>query len=322
MARVRHLASASILVFAFASPVAAAPPRERVVALLNLEAQYGVSPEFAASIGDSVSQQVRLSKVFDRVITQKDIEALLGAERVRQMSFCDSEGCVAELAGAVGADFLIRGSLSRIGSNFLLRLTLLDTRRALTVASVERRTDNNENSLLDAVCPATHEVLATTAAPGASMGECPVTRPLAQAPGPVPPPVAYVAPPAPRPVPPPVAASVPPPVAAPRSTPAAEHAPVIPVGQAPAEGGSSRGPWIALALLGGGAGLALIPASLVLGIGSFFVSGIVVGQVTRVNQTAWAAALAGGGGLFASPALLAITCLAIAVLGVFKIFTA
>lgn len=64
-----------------------------------------------------------------RVVTEQDIAALIGLERQKQLlgAECrEGSSCFTELAGAVGAEYLVSGRLDRFGDKWTLTTTLFD----------------------------------------------------------------------------------------------------------------------------------------------------------------------------------------------------
>jgi hypothetical protein len=61
-----------------------------------------------------------------KVATRKEMLAVLGAERQRQLLTCDESRCMAELTDALGADGLLSGQLAKIGSRYQLDVRVLD----------------------------------------------------------------------------------------------------------------------------------------------------------------------------------------------------
>jgi hypothetical protein len=74
-----------------------------------------------------------------RITTPKDMAALLGIEKQKQLLGCSdqSSSCMAELAGALGADGLITGQVAKVGKRFQLNLKVIagDGSRTLFVHS-------------------------------------------------------------------------------------------------------------------------------------------------------------------------------------------
>ncbi len=94
----------------------------------SLQAQ-GASPEQAAAITDAAVQSLSERKLF-KVISEKDLQTIVGAERQRQiLGLCsqDEGACASGMGEAVGARFVLSGALSRLGTTFQLSLQMLDT---------------------------------------------------------------------------------------------------------------------------------------------------------------------------------------------------
>jgi hypothetical protein len=75
-----------------------------------------------------------------RVTSPKDIAAVLGLERQKQMLGCSSDvSCIAELGGALGVDAILYGSVVKGGSSFTVTLRLINARDAQTLSSFSQR---------------------------------------------------------------------------------------------------------------------------------------------------------------------------------------
>jgi hypothetical protein len=60
------------------------------------------------------------------VITPADIGAALGLDKERQLMGCSEDGCLAEIGGALGADYIVHGELASMSKDTLFTLTLTD----------------------------------------------------------------------------------------------------------------------------------------------------------------------------------------------------
>lgn len=126
-----------------AASTAAAPSaintsaRPRLV-VMGLTPAGGVEPAVAESLTEAVAAEASRVKLFE-VTSQKDFTTLLGLERQKQLVGC-SEGnsCMAELADALGARFVLSGSVARLGEAFQLNLQTIDTTRTQTVGRATR----------------------------------------------------------------------------------------------------------------------------------------------------------------------------------------
>ncbi len=115
------------MLFSVLIAVAAVPAPLKVaiseLGLVRLDREPGTFMVEALALG--------LSQPGISVVTSKDIAAVIGLERQRQLLGCNAEGsCLAELASALGADVLIVGDLARIGDGFRAQLKAVRARDA------------------------------------------------------------------------------------------------------------------------------------------------------------------------------------------------
>jgi TolB-like protein len=111
---------------------AAEPSTEKPkLAVLDLSAGAGVEPSVATAMTSAVISELAAKGYFE-VISSQEMQTLLGVQRQRQIMGCSSEqdSCVAELAGALGARFILTGSITRLGDAYQLALQTMDSRKA------------------------------------------------------------------------------------------------------------------------------------------------------------------------------------------------
>ncbi|WP_164000818.1 hypothetical protein [Pyxidicoccus caerfyrddinensis] len=112
------------------APAPAPKPEEEalVVAVLTLESNESArdsAPGVTSLIASRLAESPRL-----RVLSQRDIETVLDAERQRQLlgiKSCDRGACLQELSTITGARYIITGRLDRFGDQYLLTASLVDT---------------------------------------------------------------------------------------------------------------------------------------------------------------------------------------------------
>ena len=118
-----------------AAALAAAPPK---LAVLQVAAGEGVPQSTAAAITEAVVGEVRRQSRAE-VITQREIASILSLENQKAMLGCQTDACMAELGGALGADRLVAGDLARLGESFLLHLRVVDVKKVRVAAQADRR---------------------------------------------------------------------------------------------------------------------------------------------------------------------------------------
>jgi hypothetical protein len=88
-----------------------------------------------------------------QVVGAQDVQSLLDHEATRQQGGCDEGGitCAAELAGALDASRMVTGQLGRVGSTWVLSLTLIErgTLNVIGRSSRQRKGDTPEELLND-----------------------------------------------------------------------------------------------------------------------------------------------------------------------------
>jgi hypothetical protein len=117
-----------------AAVVAAVKPK---LAVLDLTPGAGVDASVTGPLGEAITSEIQRRGYFD-VLSQRDIATLLGVERQRQLVGCTDTSCVAELSDALGARFVLSGSLARFGDAYQLTLTTMDTQKAQPLGRCSR----------------------------------------------------------------------------------------------------------------------------------------------------------------------------------------
>ncbi|MBX7112709.1 MAG: hypothetical protein K1X64_00145 [Myxococcaceae bacterium] len=85
-----------------------------------------------------------LTKANVRVITSRDIGAMLGWDRQKQLMACNETSCAAELVGAMGADGLIVGDIGKLGDEFALNVKILSSKDGSILAIHNARAPNQK----------------------------------------------------------------------------------------------------------------------------------------------------------------------------------
>ena len=119
------------------------------VAVMDLSGR-GVDEAAAGALTTEVSNTLNQLRVF-RVITREDVKRLLQLEQTRaQCTGRVDAGCMAEIGGALGVDYLIYGEIAKIGGTYSLSLVLLDIGRARAANRVNRKITDAGNLLTEA----------------------------------------------------------------------------------------------------------------------------------------------------------------------------
>jgi hypothetical protein len=126
-----------------AAPPAAADARTRVL-VLDVQSDGGVPPEVARTVGRLIAARLEKRPRLD-VTAAGELRALVDFEAQRIDLGCEQESCLAEIAGALGADVVFFGNIGALGGLVVLSLGSFDTRRGAALAretvEVERLED-------------------------------------------------------------------------------------------------------------------------------------------------------------------------------------
>ncbi len=93
------------------------------LAVLPLKATRLV-PEVVEILDELLIGEIALHDSYE-VIGASDINALLGLERMKEAMGCDDVACAAEIGGALGAEYLVAGSIGELGGEIILTLKLI-----------------------------------------------------------------------------------------------------------------------------------------------------------------------------------------------------
>lgn len=126
--------------------IAATGPIKLAAPALNLN---GVESSVGAVYVERFVQVLKTEGPFE-VTTDSDIAAMLGIERQKQLLGCtdDTETCMAELAGALGVEGVIQGTLLKSEAGFIATLKVLDSKTGKQLAGASARVPD-EAALLD-----------------------------------------------------------------------------------------------------------------------------------------------------------------------------
>ncbi len=108
----------------------------------------GVDPTLGAVFQERFVS--RLGSPDLRVTSQRDIQQMLGLERQKQLLGCtgESSSCLAELAGALGVDLVLSGSVARSESGYIGSIRVIRADDGQLVAAPNVRT-RSEGEFLD-----------------------------------------------------------------------------------------------------------------------------------------------------------------------------
>ena len=133
--------------------LAAAPvPAKPRLLVLDVQPLGGAPAHLAQALTEAVVSEVTGRGYFE-VLASRDVANLLGLERQKQLMGCgeDQSSCVTELVGALGAQHVLAGSISRFGDALQLNLQLLDSQKGQVLHRATRLAKDESSLRLQVV---------------------------------------------------------------------------------------------------------------------------------------------------------------------------
>ena len=130
---VKQLIRLTLLAVLFMPGVVQAETAPQRMLLMDLKATL-VEPEVVGLVNNMVSTELAHQKGFE-LITGADMRQMVELEAEKQSLGCaDDSSCLSELAGAMGARYVVFGEMGKLGSFYLLTLNLFDSKLAKSAA--------------------------------------------------------------------------------------------------------------------------------------------------------------------------------------------
>lgn len=117
------------VVFTSLPSLAADKKAKERLAVLDLEAKYGIEKNFAEALSVIVRDKLHSYGEY-QVMSKGDLQAVASREQLLQAIGCDDgKGqCLVDFGRAIGTRFMVAGDISKIGSTYTVSLRMLDTK--------------------------------------------------------------------------------------------------------------------------------------------------------------------------------------------------
>ncbi|OGQ89389.1 MAG: hypothetical protein A2289_23280 [Deltaproteobacteria bacterium RIFOXYA12_FULL_58_15] len=138
------------------------PPLRGSALVMEIKTVGSVSAQLA-----SVATKILLARLDEvegfSTVTPEDLQLMLSVEKQKDALGCNDVKCMAEVGGALGADFVVYGQIAVVGSQYNLSLTAIDSKRSLAVGRVSVLVAANEDALAASVPNAVASLIAKVA---------------------------------------------------------------------------------------------------------------------------------------------------------------
>ena len=106
----------------------------------------GVPPAVADSMTQIVTDELGQIGAF-RVISMEEIRQMLSFEAEKQALGCDEAGCLAEIGGALGAEYIVGGGVAKLGGTIIYQLQLMQIDTATVAKRLSREVEGDESAI-------------------------------------------------------------------------------------------------------------------------------------------------------------------------------
>ena len=127
------------------------------LATMDLKPQ-GVDPAVARNLTELLTEKVRELGMF-QVTSTDDIRDMLKFQEDRRLAGCDADvACLVEIGGALGVEYMIAGTVGKLGDTYLLTLRLIHIARAKVLGSASVDSDSLGSAMIDKLARAVRQL--------------------------------------------------------------------------------------------------------------------------------------------------------------------
>ena len=124
------------------------------IAVMDLRHADNIDKNLVQSLGMLIPQELDQTGAF-KAISSQDINQMLALEAMKDRVGCDSASCLAEIGGALGADYMVSGSILLADQIYLIQLQLMNIAKARIDGRATREYRGGPAGLFDEVRTAT-----------------------------------------------------------------------------------------------------------------------------------------------------------------------
>ncbi|MGC9042470.1 MAG: PEGA domain-containing protein [Myxococcota bacterium] len=118
--------------------------------VFNMGAEEGVTKGKANMLTEILIDEINKLNQF-KVIGQKDLDSMFFWEQNKQLKNCTESSCLSEIAGAMGAEYYVEGSVGQLGDRYIIAVKLINAHKVEIVNRLIRKVYKSDNALVDEV---------------------------------------------------------------------------------------------------------------------------------------------------------------------------
>jgi hypothetical protein len=138
------------------------------ILVLDIKPGRAVAPDLGRiATNMTAAEMQRYSK--DQVIGKADVDALLSAQKSKDLLDCSDTTCASDIGGMLGTDIVLAGDIEALGSYLVISYRMVNSKKATVVGRVSHRVKvegdggarASEDALVNGIPAAIEELLAT-----------------------------------------------------------------------------------------------------------------------------------------------------------------
>jgi TolB-like protein len=102
------------------------------IVVLDFQVSGGLDRALGTALSEAATESVSRG-AFYTPVSSAELQSVMAVERQRQLAGCSESECLTEIAGALGAPFVMTGSVARFGEAFQLTVQVLNAKNAQPV---------------------------------------------------------------------------------------------------------------------------------------------------------------------------------------------
>ncbi len=118
--------------------------------VFNIGAEEGVTKGKANMLTEILIDEVSKLNQF-KVVGQKDLDSMFFWEQNKQLKNCNDSSCLSQIAGAMGAEYYVEGSVGQLGDKYIIAIKLINAHKVEIINRLTKKVYKSDNALVDEV---------------------------------------------------------------------------------------------------------------------------------------------------------------------------
>lgn len=152
MGRLTNWLAIGMLLPAVATAAPGAPPAAKRMRIAVMEIRaLGTEPHKAELLSEVALTEAAATDKFE-IIGRSDIASMIGFDQQKKILGCtDDSNCLAEIGGALGVEYVMIGTLGKLGALYRVDMKLVDAKRARVAGRFGESVEGSEEKLVATV---------------------------------------------------------------------------------------------------------------------------------------------------------------------------